>query len=101
MNARALVAAIDRGPCHARAVRSLSRGQRRLARMLACRCAHGAACRCGAPIRLMPRRGRWPLRYVVLASGSYLLGTFDSCSRDFDAEVMRARLAARKGGSAA
>lgn len=73
---RSIVLAVDRGPYHARAVRSLSRSQRLDA--------EGAALR--GYLRLMPRRGRFPRRYVVTASGSHAIATF-IMDRDMRAEI--------------
>lgn len=70
MRSTNIVQVVDAGPCHARAVRSLSRAQRAAAQAAAAR---------GA-LRLLPARGRWPRRYVVTASGSHALGTFATAS---------------------
>lgn len=61
-----LLQRVDNGPFHARTVRSLSRRDRARALDLL---------ELGW-LRRMPKRGRWPARYVVTASGSHALGTF-------------------------
>lgn len=68
--ARALLLAIDAGPYHSRALRSLSALQRRKAADFA---SFGY-------LRRMPRRGRFPARYVLTSQGSHAIGTFLACS---------------------
>ncbi len=63
---RAIVLAIDSGPCHSRAVRSLSARQRREASRAAL----------AGYLRLLPRKGRFPRRYVVTSFGSHAIDTF-------------------------
>jgi hypothetical protein len=78
---RGIVATVERGFCHSRSVRSLSRSQRVKARVA----------ELAGYLRCLPKRGRFPRRYVVTANGSHLLGTFD-----FDTlhQEKRARMAA-------
>ncbi len=80
---RSLLLAIDAGPYHTRSVRSLSKGQRIVARELV---ASGL-------IRRMPRTARFEARYVVTINGSYALATFES-ARDIDAEIYAMKRAA-------
>ena len=63
---RSIVLAVDRGPYHSRAVRSLSRAQR----------AYAAEAASRGYLRLLPARGRFPRRYVVTARGSHAINTF-------------------------
>lgn len=63
---RAIVLKVDAGAYHCRAVASLSKGQREAAKEAA---THGW-------LRLLPKRGLFPRRYVVTSSGSHAIDTF-------------------------
>lgn len=82
---RSIVLAIDRGPCHSRAVRSLSRSQRLDA--------EGATLR--GYLRLLPAHGRFARRYVVTADGSHAIDTF-VMTRDMYQEIRVMRRAAQE-----
>lgn len=59
---------VEAGPCHSLPSRTLRGRQRAEALELVAR----------GLLRLLPARGRFPKRFVVTASGSHYLGTFDS-----------------------
>ncbi len=63
---RAVLLAVDAGPCHALESRHVRGVDRERAEQLV---ASGL-------LRLLPARGRWPRRFVVTAAGSHALGTF-------------------------
>jgi len=80
--------AVEAGFCHSRPRRELSSHDRTVADELVW----------VGYLRVAPRRGRFPKRLVVTASGSHALGTFDSDDRDFRSDsaatIFRARRAA-------
>ncbi len=74
---------VESGFCHSRTRASLSSDLRGVADALVL----------DGLLRVCPKRGRFPRRYVVTASGSHALGTFLMCSDDFSREVYLARSA--------
>jgi hypothetical protein len=82
--------AVEAGFCHSLARRRLSGSDRIDADLLVIQ----------GLLRLVPRRGRFPLRYVVTATGSHRLGSFASVDRTFDADSSRISRQARAARAA-